>query len=42
MGQGGVRRCGRVTDIRDPQGDVDDCEERQNTFRDRVRWQIAT
>jgi len=36
MGQGSVRRCLRVTGIRDPQGDVDDCEERQNTFRDRV------
>ena len=36
MGQGSVRRCVRVTGIRDPQGDFDDCEERQNTFRDRV------
>ena len=36
MGQGSVRKCLRVTGIRDPQGDVDDCEERLNTFRDRV------
>ena len=36
MGQGSVRRYVRVTGIRDPQGDFDDCEERQNTFRDRV------
>ena len=25
-----------MTGIRDPQGDFDDCEERLNTFRDRV------
>ena len=36
MGQAGVRRCDRSTGIRDPQGDVDDGEEHQNTFRDRV------
>jgi len=36
MGQGCVRRCLRVTGIRNPQGDFDDCEELQNTFRDRV------
>ena len=42
MGQGCVGKCLRVTGIRDPQGDVDDCDELQNTFGDRVRWRIAT
>ena len=36
MGQGGLRKCLRVTGIRNPQGYFDDCEELQNTFRDRV------
>ena len=36
MGQGGARKCVRVIGIRDPQGYVDDGEELQNTFRDRV------